>query len=61
MSMWKKSQWSLGLLLGAGAWAIVDMLADAHRRQRAKTEAANEIHEWENEGGAPPLAVTTHQ
>ncbi len=58
MSMWKKSQWSLALLLGAGAWAVVDVLADAYRRKRVKTEAASDVQEWENEGGALPATET---
>lgn len=61
MIMWKKSPWSLGLLVGAGAWAIVEMLANTHRRKRARIETANDLQEWENEGGAPPPAVTKHQ
>jgi hypothetical protein len=58
MSTWKKSQWSLALLIGAGAWAVVDVLADTYRRKRAKTEAASDVQEWENEGGALPATET---
>lgn len=51
--MWNKSKWSIGIMAAAGVWAIVDVLADAHRRKRAKKEITQEVQEWENEGGAP--------
>ena len=56
--MWNKSKWSFGILATAGAWAIVDTLAYAHRRKRAKKEIAQEVQEWENEGGAPQTVAT---
>lgn len=56
--MWNISKWSIGIAAAAGAWAIVDALAYAQRRKRAKKEIADEVQEWENEGGAPqPLAA----
>lgn len=56
--MRNKSKWSFGIIAAAGAWAIVDTLAYAHRRKRAKKEIAQEVQEWENEGGAPkPVAA----
>ena len=58
--MWNKSKWSFGILLAAGAWAIVDVLAAEHRRKHAKREIAHEVQEWENEGGGPQSAATGH-
>ena len=58
--MWNKSKWSFGILLAAGAWAIVDVLAAEHRRKQAKKEIAHEMQEWENEGGSPQSAATGH-
>jgi hypothetical protein len=58
--MWNKSQWSLGILAAAGAWAVVGSLAGAQRRKRAKKETAIELQEWENEGGAPALPTMPH-
>ena len=39
-------------MVAAGAWAVVGAVADPHRRDRAKKQAALEVQEWENEGGA---------
>ena len=61
MNMGTKSQWSLGLLVATGAWAIVDVLADAHRRKRAKQDTVSELQKWEDEGGATRVAVIGHQ
>lgn len=50
--MWNKYQWTIIIMLAAGAWAAVGAIAAPHRRERTKKEAALEVQEWENEGGA---------
>ncbi len=52
--MWNKFQWTIIIMVAAGAWAVVGAVADPHRRERAKKQAALEVQEWENEGGAAP-------
>lgn len=52
MSIWNRTKWSLGILLAAGAWALVDALASTHKRKHAQKEMARDVQEWENEGGA---------
>ncbi len=48
-----KSMWSLGILAVTVVCAIGDVIADARRRKHAKRQVIEQIHEWENEGGAP--------
>lgn len=50
--MWNKPVWSLGILAATVGWAIVNLLADAHRRKHAEKEVTQQVEEWESEGGA---------
>ena len=59
MSQLNRSAWSLVALGAASAWVLVGMLAQAHRRKTVKLMIAQDLQEWENEGGAPP-AVEIH-
>ena len=52
------STWSLVALGAAGAWALVGMLAEARRRQTEKRCIAQDVQEWENEGGSVPATGT---
>jgi len=54
MSQLNRSAWSLVALGAASAWVLVGMLAEAHRRKTVKLMIAQDLQEWENEGGAPP-------
>ncbi len=50
--MWNKPMWSLGILAATVGWAVVTVLADAQRRKHNAKEVAQQVHEWESEGGA---------
>ena len=52
------STWSLVALGAAGAWAVMGVLAEAHRRKTAKLSIAQDVQEWENEGGSVPATGT---
>ena len=57
MNIGSKSVWSLGVLVVTVVCAIGDVIADARRRKRLQRQVTEQIHEWENEGGAPPPPV----
>lgn len=54
MNRLNRSTWSLVALGAAGAWALVGVLAEAHRRKLEKISIAEDVQEWENEGGSAP-------
>lgn len=60
MNMRNKSLWSLGILVVTVVCAIGDVIADARRRKHSRRQVIEQIHEWENEGGAPLPPPASH-